>query len=35
MGAIKGIMNHGITALDEKRESYFVKVGRGRATLSA
>ncbi len=27
MGAIKGILNHGITTLDEKRESYFVKVG--------
>jgi DNA-binding transcriptional ArsR family regulator len=27
MGAIKGILNHGITTLDEKRESYFMKVG--------
>ena len=27
MGAIKGILNHGITTLDEKRESYFAKVG--------
>ena len=27
MGAIKGILNHGITTLDEKRESYFVKIG--------
>jgi DNA-binding transcriptional ArsR family regulator len=27
MGAIKGILNHGITTLDERRESYFAKVG--------
>jgi DNA-binding transcriptional ArsR family regulator len=27
MGAIKGILNHGIANLDEKRESYFIKVG--------
>jgi DNA-binding transcriptional ArsR family regulator len=27
MGAIKGILNHGITTLDEKRESYFARVG--------
>lgn len=25
--AIKGILNHGITTLDEKRDSYFMKVG--------
>ncbi len=27
LGAIKGILNHGITTLDEKRDSYFMKVG--------
>jgi DNA-binding transcriptional ArsR family regulator len=27
MGAIKGILNHGISTLDEKRESYFARVG--------
>ncbi|HSV42567.1 MAG TPA: helix-turn-helix domain-containing protein [Methanomassiliicoccales archaeon] len=27
LGSIKGILNHGITNLDEKRESYFMKVG--------
>jgi len=27
LGAIKGILNHGITTLDEKRDSYFMRVG--------
>jgi DNA-binding transcriptional ArsR family regulator len=27
LGAIKGILNHGIRTLDEKRDSYFMKVG--------
>ena len=27
LGAIKGILNHGISTLDEKRDSYFMKVG--------
>jgi DNA-binding transcriptional ArsR family regulator len=27
LGAIKGILNHGITTLDDKRDSYFMKVG--------
>ncbi|OPY32655.1 MAG: Helix-turn-helix domain protein [Methanomassiliicoccales archaeon PtaU1.Bin124] len=28
LGSIKGVLNHGIENLDEKRESYFVKVGQ-------
>ena len=27
LGSIKGVLNHGIENLDEKRESYFAKVG--------
>lgn len=27
LGSIKGVLNHGIETLDERRESYFAKVG--------